>query len=357
MSGGEISLLTFLSCLDRSKYTPFFAYNDEGEFVNKVRSLGIECVRVPISSRVLAVKREEIGLSNVVSGFRDIWPIVKQLRVIIKKYGIDLLHTNSLKSNIIGGLSAFALIPNVWHQRDILEGRLRVIYKIAALFLAKRVICISEVVKSSLDLKKCIKIYNGIKTDYSDGYSAVEHRNASITVSMIGRIAEWKNQAVFIEAARGVEARFNIAGSAMFPGDSDYEVKLRANAPENVKFLGFVNSETVINESDIIVHCSKEPEPFGMVIVEAMAFKKPVIASNIGAPREILEDAGLTFNPADASELKQKILLLIGDPLLRGRLGQKGYERFKEYFTGTREALEIMKLYDALLDQGRSKTC
>ncbi|MET0043474.1 MAG: glycosyltransferase, partial [Candidatus Thiodiazotropha sp. 6PLUC3] len=70
-----------------------------------------------------------------------------------------------------------------------------------------------------------------------------------------------------------------------------------------------------VNSFDIFVHTSVEPEPFGIVIIEALALKKAVIVSNIGAPQEIIVDgeSGLLFDIESVEDLAAKLDSLIRD--------------------------------------------
>jgi glycosyltransferase involved in cell wall biosynthesis len=79
---------------------------------------------------------------------------------------------------------------------------------------------------------------------------------------------------------------------------------------------------------DVVVHSSIEPEPFGMVNLEAMYMKKPVVSTNIGGPTEIFSDGedGILIEPGNPALLAQKISVLLNDPELRSRMGQKANE-------------------------------
>ena len=118
---------------------------------------------------------------------------------------------------------------------------------------------------------------------------------------MVGRVAPWKGQHVFLPAfARafaGGSERAVIVGAAMFGAtEADYGAGLQETASvlgiaDRVDFRGFredVWSE--LHQMDILVHASVTPEPFGQVIVEAMLAGVPVIASAAGGPGEIVTD-------------------------------------------------------------------
>ena len=97
---------------------------------------------------------------------------------------------------------------------------------------------------------------------------------------------------------------------------------------------------------DIVVHASTQPEPFGMVIIEAMACGKPVIASQAGGAAELFDgENGLAHSPGDAVMLASQIQRLGGDPELRRRLGGAGRATAERLYTGKRLANELIAVY------------
>lgn len=91
---------------------------------------------------------------------------------------------------------------------------------------------------------------------------------------------------------------------------------------------------TIWDACDVAVVPSLEPEPFGMVALEAMAAKKPVIASNHGGITEIVVNniTGFLYKPSDPNELANRIALLALNNSMRKALGKQGYLRQREYF-------------------------
>ena len=86
------------------------------------------------------------------------------------------------------------------------------------------------------------------------------------------------------------------------------------------------DTASVLSSLDIVVHASTRPEPFGLVIAEAMAAGKPVIVSAAGGAAEIVSanrDA-LVYQPGDVTALAECIRTLAEDAALRRRLGHRG---------------------------------
>ena len=150
---------------------------------------------------------------------------------------------------------------------------------------------------------------------------------------MVGRIAPWKGQHVFLaafaEAFPGGGAEAVIVGSALF-GEEAYGKELGRLVNDlgivgRVRFSGF--SDDVweeLSQLDVLVHASTVPEPFGQVVLEGMAAGLPVVAARAGGPAELITDGidGLLFTPGQSDELATTLRALAENPLRRHELGQ-----------------------------------
>ena len=96
---------------------------------------------------------------------------------------------------------------------------------------------------------------------------------------------------------------------------------------------------------------STEPEPFGLVAVEAMLAKKPVVASNHGGLSEIVvnNETGLLVEPRNVNELIIALQKLIENEELRKSFGQKGYEKAIKEFSVEHYTKKIEGIFDAIL--------
>lgn len=165
-----------------------------------------------------------------------------------------------------------------------------------------------------------------------------------IKVAIIGQIAKWKGQDVFINAAKFLHPKyphlkFLLIGDVLFEKKEELEFKSHlmtlSRDCDYIQFLGHKeNVLELIKEIDILVHASVREEPFGRVIIEGMASRKPVIVSGIGGPLEIIEDgiSGVFYEPGNAKELAIKIVGLIEDERMYTLIANGGYQRFLEKF-------------------------
>jgi glycosyltransferase involved in cell wall biosynthesis len=181
---------------------------------------------------------------------------------------------------------------------------------------------------------------------------------------MVGRIASWKGQHVFLaafaEAFPDGGAEAVIVGSALF-GEEAYEKELGRLVNDlgivsGVRFSGF--SDDVweeLSKLDVLVHASTVPEPFGQVVLEGMAAGLPVVAARAGGPAELITDGidGLLFTPGQSDELATTLRVLAEDPLRRQKLGQNARQRATS-MTAEGSAAAVLELYGRVLGRGLS---
>jgi glycosyltransferase involved in cell wall biosynthesis len=166
-----------------------------------------------------------------------------------------------------------------------------------------------------------------------------------ILIGVFGRLQRWKGQDVFVEAALQVArarqgSRFIVVGGSVFGLEPAFFEGLKRRVSESglterVMFTGFrTDVPALMAACDIVCHTSRVPEPFGMVIIEAMALGRPVIASRGGGPSEIIESgtSGILVAPEDPEALASEMLRLCDDPGERQRLGDNAARRVKDSF-------------------------
>ena len=123
---------------------------------------------------------------------------------------------------------------------------------------------------------------------------------------------------------------------------------------ERVAFTGYVeDAAAAMRGLDVVVHASTEPEPFGLVIVEAMACGRAVVASEAGGAAELIRPGvdALGHAPGDAAQLARRIGELAGDAGLRARLGAEGRATAERRFDRARLAAELVPIYQAAAEQ------
>ena len=279
------------------------------------------------------------------------------------------------EAHLIGGVAAAnAGLPAVWWQHDIAQknpDELR-----AASLPAKAIVCGSEyAVEAQRRFAPSIpivKIHPGIPVAEVARRAGSGARVRQLLgwprsplVGIIGRLERWKGQKTFLRSARLVadrrpDVRFAVVGGALKGSEGSYPDDLRELAADlgiadRVHFAGHQDDPYPwFDALDVVVHASAG-EPFGLVVVEAMALGKPVVATMPGGPAEVVEDwrSGLLV-PANAEQpLADAVLRILDDPELAARLGEGGRRRARQ-FTEQKTAEHFGLLFDQILSGDRS---
>ena len=385
LGGGEVALLNLVQGLNRERYRPLIILGSEGPLQNKLRESGVETRVLPIANDVVQTRKDTLGVGSLLRlrAMTHSTGYALRLARVIRQENAALVHTNSLKSDIIGGLAArLARVPVIWHVRDRIETdylprSIVLLFRRLCRFVPNYIIANSTATLQTLHLppsRQASTVYSGVSSERGrvvhDGVAAAafsqERVEASLhpVVGLIGRISPWKGQHIFVEMAglvhvRFPNARFQICGSPLF-GEEAYEAEVRAQVgrlglEDCVEFLGFRSDVySVIQKMDIVVHASTTGEPFGQVIVEGMAAGKPVVATRGGGVPEIVEDGvtGRLVPMNDVPEMVGAVLDLLSDPDAACAMGQAGYRRVQERFTIEHSIQRVESIYDSILGSG-----
>jgi glycosyltransferase involved in cell wall biosynthesis len=360
LSGGEIALLRLLPHLDRVK--PHVVLAEDGPLVGQLHLAGIstEVLRLRASARQLRKGSVDgRGVSPRVAAATAAY--VLRLAARLRQLRPDLVHTNSLKAGVYGSLAArLAGVPIVWHVRDrIAEDYLPraavILVRRMSRHLATAVVANSRSTMETLAApSEPLVIYSVLPEVLSDVPLRDRVTGGPLTFGIVGRLAPWKGQELFLRAfahafADGDE-RAVVVGGALF-GEDDYAHGL-ADLTQQLGIAGRVELAghrldvwDELSRLDVLVHASVTPEPFGQVILEGMAAGVPVIAARAGGPAEILrhEATGLLYEPNDLHGLAAAMQRM-RDSQLRDRLSAAAREALGPYSPAV-VAAELQELY------------
>ena len=121
LAGGEIALLNLVRALDPNRYIPIVGLLSDGPFAAELKAAGIETHLLPSSRALLEARKDSLGGASLLSGDAATAAVGSIFRIkrLIRATRADLVHTNSLKANLLGGIAArMAPRPLVWHLRD-----------------------------------------------------------------------------------------------------------------------------------------------------------------------------------------------------------------------------------------------
>jgi glycosyltransferase involved in cell wall biosynthesis len=184
----------------------------------------------------------------------------------------------------------------------------------------------------------------------------------AVMALMVGNIRQWKGQHVVLAALEQMPATARAGFYVAFAGaltvnDRPYMEELeatvrRAGLAGHVRFLGSRDDiPDLLTAADIALHASVRPEPFGLVVVEAMSLGKTVVAANTGGPAEVVDrSSGITYDPMVPTQLAEILTNLVRDPLRRIELGNGALER-AEQFTARRYAAGVHRVYERVLPE------
>ncbi len=183
-------------------------------------------------------------------------------------------------------------------------------------------------------------------------------------IGIVGNVRVWKGQEVVVKALVEVTRRrpdvvcFFVGAATA--DDKPYEEHLNAiirdaGIEANVRFTGYQSQvPDFINMMAIVIHASIDPEPFGMVVLEGMAMRKPVVGAGAGGVIEMVVEGvtGHTFPPGDSGVLAARLLDLLDDPAKARAMGEAGYQRVVKDFPLDRYASDVQACYDDILGPG-----
>jgi glycosyltransferase involved in cell wall biosynthesis len=366
--GGEIALLNLVSHLDLTRFDPHVILFADGPLRERLDQQGVKATVIPLDPSVVGAKKDRLGFRSL-TRIGDLFTTLRfvlHLARALKTLRADLVHTNSLKADILGGLAAkWAGIPVLWHVRDriaddYLPRRVAKLFRVLCRLLPDLVIANSAATWSTLQLKTRSRVVHDGTLLSSPG-PIQESMDAFSRIVLVGRISRWKGQHVFIQAAHQVRqlfpaAKFQIVGSPLF-NEKDYECELHdmvrhLKLEDCVDFTGFrADVLDVIGQSDILVHASITGEPFGQVVIEGMAAGKPVVATRGGGIPEIVVDrvTGLLVPMGNVPKMAAAIRDLLSDPIAARKMGELGRQRVNEHFRIEHTVDKLQKIYDEIL--------
>lgn len=361
MGGAEASLYHLVRRLDRSRYSAFVLCPEPGSLVEKLlaEQISIEITPLPAWRK----------LKSFPSRFTTLHRLTSFARI----GSVHLIHSNTIWVNPYAQRVGEKLkIPVVCHLRDLIR---RDQVKKYALDKVDIIIPISNAVRRPLEeagiqSARIRRIYNGVNVSTFAHGKDVLRENFPIhgyLMGIVGQLnprSQWKGQRDFIQAAAEVvrhrsDVYFAVVGGdsspASAPGHMSYIRKLKELAGElgiadRVIFTGFRDDiPDVMTSLDVLVSASWA-EPFGRVIIEAMAAGKPVIATMAGGAPEIVQDGvtGILVPPRDPQAIAGAALRMFRDDRMRQEMGRAGQRRVQEHFSLERNTRETQAVYEEL---------
>lgn len=379
IGGSDISLLRIIENLDPSGFRPVVVLPSRGPLTQAFEE---SRAKVVIMSEMLKLTTRKGSLYYL--RFLANYPAaVARLVRLIHRERIDLVHTNTLH-NLYGYLAArLAGRPHVWHVREIVfqSAAVRRLEVFLARRFADRIVTVSRAAAEMFKNKtgeyppRLRIVWNGVNlTRFHPRISGRRIRRElkladdAPLVGLVGRLDHCKGVDVFLRAAAMCRNEFPAARYLVCGGEVEGQEEVARDAlalagelgvSDVVSFTSWRYSPDDMPEVhaalNVLVSASTSPESFGLVLVEAMATGRPVIATNHGGPSEvcIADETALMVPPREPRSLADAILKLLRDPADAVAMGRAGRERAECHFDSKRSAGELQLLYEEVLDARR----
>jgi|DewCreStandDraft_4_1066084.scaffolds.fasta_scaffold02256_9 glycosyltransferase involved in cell wall biosynthesis len=387
VGGSHICLLNLIRCIDRTLYRPLVMFYEEHKLlpIFSAEACTVQVFPKPLGKRIapplsildipcsLLQKTRNATLTSVIPFFRFV--------LFLLRHGIDLVHLNNTARHGWEWLLACRLLKRkcVTHERGFAR------YGPLARVVARRfdkILCVSHAVMDALEAQGVCEnvttLYDGIdplglrrKVARTPEEVRGEFglRRGDPLIGMVANLQEWKGQGTVLDAVEILRDEFPsllclLIGDVSPRNQQDQQFAetlrrqiLERNLLKNILLTGYrPDVPDLMNAMDIVLHASIQPEPFGMVVLEAMSLGKPVIATDLGGPKEIIENgvSGLLVPPGDAQALSERISRLLRDTSLRQRLGQNASKRVEGSFSLGGFSQRINSFYQELFSDGHT---
>jgi glycosyltransferase involved in cell wall biosynthesis len=388
LGGAEVSLLDILASIrDAQPSWPLhLLLAADGPLADRAASLGVSTATLPFppsvarlgESGAIAAGRRSRFAAQLALAASPIAAYISRLRRRVHRVDPDVLHTNGLKMHVLAAQAR--LSPKlVWHLHDYLGRRgtsarlLQWSRSQCAIVIANSASVADDVrrtlkdmdvtvVLNAVDLNRFSPSGDQLNLDELAGLSPAPE--GAVRIGLLGTFARWKGHTLFLNAVASMATRTPIR--AYIIGDAVYEtdgsqytrdelrrVAERLGIGHSVGFTGHVaRPEAALRALDIVAHASTEPEPFGLVIIEAMASERPVVVSLAGGAAEIVTAGvdALGYAPGDVEALAARLTELATDPALRLRIARAGRATAEKRFDRSRLASQLVPIYQSVVD-------
>ena len=352
--GSDKTLLLLLKHLDKTQFKPVVVIPVDGPLKVELGKINVEVHIAP----VLKLYRNIFKPKNILKFFSEYKTAIKFIDTLNEKHQFNIIYSNTL-AVLLGMIYAKKRkIKHIWHVHEIIVHP----KKVAAIFpkllnkYADVIVCNSNATLRNLVIRiseiqlKGIVIYNAIErhplsSEIPVLKSDFGFNSDDIIITLAGRINRLKGHKLILEVftknfTTQDKIKLLFVGSPV-SGQENYLHEVERIIEENylgnkVKILPFTdNLQLIWQITDIAIIPSTEAESFGLVAIEAMQAKKPVIGTNHGGLTEIIvqNETGLLVEPNNTDEFYKALQLLIDKPEIRFAMGENGFARVSEKFS------------------------
>jgi len=357
--GAEVYMLNLLRRLDCRRFLPSVALLRPGSLEQDVRELNVEAILLPAHR------------------MRNIFAVARTIRTlnrITRQQRFDLIHSNGFRAHVYGGLTArWARVPEVWTTHTVEQPGLFTRFALqiptahviancprtADYFIAHG--CPVSLVWPSVDSAQLAQATPREELAARHGLPV-----SARWISLGARMQRYKGHEFFLRAIASLpgalaDAHGIVIGGALFGQEAGYveemkELTRRLGLGERVHFTGFVSDADLrglLAASELLVHPALD-EDFGLIVAEAQALGKPVLAFAAVGPAAIVapEQTGRLVPVGDQEQLNAALAELLAAPEQLRRWGEAGRARSGSLFAAEPAARQVERIYAACLATG-----
>jgi len=350
LGGVESVLLTFAEFANTCPaFQQEFALAFDGRFADSLRAAGATVHILPEAQlrNPVSVRRSRAVLGEVLSA---------------GKFDFAISHSTWAQVVYAPAIRRKS-VPLIFWMHNNFDGHW--LQKLASRNAPDFVICNSEFTRSTLKdvypKTPSHVIYNPVKAATVPPSARKSLRRElnvgpeTVVILMASRMEAWKGHVNLIRAAEKIESQKEwvvwIAGAPQTPKEKGYVSSLHAEVDrlqlaEKVHFLGHRNDvPALMRAADIYCQPNAEPEPFGVVFVEALQAGVPIVTFEMGGAREILtESSGMLVDPGDIDALAKALARAVDQASLRARLGEQGPARARELCDPAQQIRRVLEV-------------
>ena len=386
LGGAETSLLTLLASLRalEPSWRLTVIAPAEGPLLEKSRAAGAATAVVAFPAAIAslgepgsAVRRDPFGLAfsalRLLAAGAALPLYVRRLRRTLHRCQPTIVHTTGIKAHVSAALARPREVRLVWHLHEYVSPRPATARLLRALATRPSAIVansdsVVEDAGSVLRGRRPRRIYNAVDVDAFSpqgpaldlaALSGLPAEDGSVRIGLLATFGRWKGHDVFLQAIARLRAttpvRAYVIGGSVYQTDGSQrsveelkEAVADLGLSDCVGFTGHLTEvPSALRALDIVVHASTSPEPFGMVIAEAMAAGRAVVAVRAGGSRELFQEGvdALAHRMGDAVDLAETLGRLSRDSRLRQSIGAAARISALRRFRAERMAREFREVY------------
>lgn len=383
VSGAERVMLMILSGLDRNRFQTFVVCPKDGDLTKLAEDVGVQ-----VSNVELLEARFTWRPDLLIKYLKSFFGVIAKLRKVLLDHDPDLIHANTIRAGIVATTATLGTgIRVVWHLHDMLPHHplSTLIRWYATLSTRTSLLAVSQAVAIRFQgsflrlLNACQKvqvIHNGIDLRRFNGSSALGHnfRNEfelgeeQFVVGIVGQITPRKGQLGLIRAFAAAQSQIQsavllIVGAPLFNNDHEYLLELKRTAAklgiaDRVIFVGSRQDIPSVMEALDLLVLNSTIEPLGLVILEAMACRTAVLATDVDGVPEIIshEVSGWLVPSKKEDRLAEAIVALGRDLELRNRLAENAIQNVVPRFSAEKYLTRIENYYHQIYKPSNART-